>query len=1065
VFLAKPKKISFMVKGKICFFCFLFFLHLINAFAVEPPVSKNKSEVYSKTTRNITACGLIETTWDDPDWVMVSSDYILRSHDCIAECADEHSTDWYDQPFDPCYNGNRYWKFQENSGTAFAFSMSALEVGSFDSLYLRRKVKFQLYTGTDENNPFGPLMIGPKYISIDYWRDIAAACEGFEPDTFFVTGSQGALSNYSIKIGGDTVIKDIDIKKSDNMTNHHTDTFKDHFVLRRSSAFEMNVKLGEEYGEKCHEIYFRAYSEFNGVKNTIDIPYYEYQPSKNDWGAEFIRAITNNDNTKTVTLKIYIPANASIGSYDIKAFVRNKNIEEPTDEKEFDKPLIILFNPWSSDDEVYRSTGLDEYILNENGYIWRGESTNYSKKSWRFNQFNKNTLAAALKLLDSISPSDRSNPKLVSRHFTKVVNSNDDNGVLVGKWSGNYSGGYSPSHWSGSDQIIKLYLSSNNPVKYGQCWVFGGLLTSFLRCLGIPTRPITNFNSAHDKDKPLNKTIDWYYDAKGKDRNKSKDAIWNYHVWCDVWISNVWHAVDATPQEASNNFYQMGPAPLQSIKNNSGGLYDVDFVFSEVDADIKKYYMKSGASEYTLVETNTDYVGITITTKDISSSSVSIITSEYKNSRKKTIRTKKSETINLSDLKAIINIPESIVIGNEIVWSVKLTNNASSIRTAMILIKGSAVSYNGTFISDIESIDKQITIAPGKSNTISLIVPPSSYLDWTSVTRTFESTIIINVIETEKVYIDSKITNLIHTKPSLFLNTEEPTTTGSLTDLTLEWDNPLSEDLDNLRVIFAVGEGLRIRDAQEYEILVGKIVENAQLSLNETVKAILPGNYLISASISSDELNDVSATIEVEVLEDCNSNGIKDIKDINSGMSKDCNENNIPDECEKDCNNNGIPDDCDVLLDPAIDCNANGVPDSCDLSSETSQDINSNSIPDECDTDCNKNSIPDDTDILNYESSDYNKNGIPDECDEDCNENGISDELDITLGDFADTNKNGVPDVCEDYDGDGVFNIDDDCPYDSKKTEPGECGCGVVSCKTSGEDDSSSTCFISTILF
>ena len=46
-----------------------------------------------------------------------------------------------------------------------------------------------------------------------------------------------------------------------------------------------------------------------------------------------------------------------------------------------------------------------------------------------------------------------------------------------------------------------------------------------LRALGIPARPITNFDSAHDTE--ANKTIDYYFD---KDWNliedKSADSIW-----------------------------------------------------------------------------------------------------------------------------------------------------------------------------------------------------------------------------------------------------------------------------------------------------------------------------------------------------------------------------------------------------------------------------------------------------------------------------------------------------------------------------------------------------------
>jgi len=59
------------------------------------------------------------------------------------------------------------------------------------------------------------------------------------------------------------------------------------------------------------------------------------------------------------------------------------------------------------------------------------------------------------------------------------INSPDDRGVLVGNWSGSYSGGTPPTAWSGSVEILKNYHEGGGaPVKYGQCWVFSGLTTT-----------------------------------------------------------------------------------------------------------------------------------------------------------------------------------------------------------------------------------------------------------------------------------------------------------------------------------------------------------------------------------------------------------------------------------------------------------------------------------------------------------------------------------------------------------------------------------------------------------
>ena len=50
----------------------------------------------------------------------------------------------------------------------------------------------------------------------------------------------------------------------------------------------------------------------------------------------------------------------------------------------------------------------------------------------------------------------------------------------------------------GSRKIFSQWLKERETVKYGQCWVFAGILTSALRALGIPSRSLTTFRSAHD---------------------------------------------------------------------------------------------------------------------------------------------------------------------------------------------------------------------------------------------------------------------------------------------------------------------------------------------------------------------------------------------------------------------------------------------------------------------------------------------------------------------------------------------------------------------------------------
>lgn len=190
----------------------------------------------------------------------------------------------------------------------------------------------------------------------------------------------------------------------------------------------------------------------------------------------------------------------------------------------------------------------------------------------------------------------------MSRAISRIVNSNDDHGVLVGKWDGNYSDGIGPSSWTGSVDILDQFLRSEQEVKYGQCWVFAGVVTTVCRALGIPSRVISNLVSAHDSNQTL--TIDKYYNLIGEELDfdpnnpMGEDSVWNFHVWNDVYMARPdlskgyggWQAIDATPQETSSGLYQCGPASLQAIKDGAVGMnYDVPFLISSVNADFMKW--------------------------------------------------------------------------------------------------------------------------------------------------------------------------------------------------------------------------------------------------------------------------------------------------------------------------------------------------------------------------------------------------------------------------------------------------------------------------------------------
>uniref|UniRef100_UPI00358E4699 protein-glutamine gamma-glutamyltransferase K-like n=1 Tax=Myxine glutinosa TaxID=7769 RepID=UPI00358E4699 len=192
--------------------------------------------------------------------------------------------------------------------------------------------------------------------------------------------------------------------------------------------------------------------------------------------------------------------------------------------------------------------------------------------------------------------------------------------------------------WNGSVEILRKFQKTGNSVKYGQCWVFAGVLTTVIRSLGIPCRTITNFSSAHDTDK--NVIIDIFVDESFNVLNSlSRDSIWNFHCWNEAWLKRRnlgtkyggWQVVDSTPQEMSTGLFQCGPTSVAAIKNGEiSHDYDGYFVFAEVNSD-QVYWEKKTDGSVTKIHANMTVVGKNISTKAMGSSSArEDITLQYK---------------------------------------------------------------------------------------------------------------------------------------------------------------------------------------------------------------------------------------------------------------------------------------------------------------------------------------------------------------------------------------------------------------------------------------------------
>jgi len=373
-----------------------------------------------------------------------------------------------------------------------------------------------------------------------------------------------------------------------------------------------------------------------------------------------------------------------------------------------DKPVYLsktkiyaLFNPWADKCDTYADSAaaksgswpvdLDEHVLSESGAVWRGSSTSNSPMPWAYNQFDMMILNT---IMDGLAPLQLKQRDVVrvSRWFTVFAQD-----VLIGRWDGEYSDGKPPGYWTSSTAIFNTYVTTKASARYGQCWVFSSLMTTILRAVGVPSRSVTNFNSAHE-EKPFTQDCEMKYNVKnGKyELNpESTCSIWNFHVWNDGWMvrrdistaANGWQAVDATPQETSAEGpkeapfnkanYFTGPASLALMyRGDYKSNYDNAFVGGEVNARV--YYFNCDGNGRNCVKTSTtprlDAVGETMIVKKPGSGMIPLSVSRAY-SRVGTFL--ELESLNRSSKGAeripdfIANVPQKFELGKQFTTSIK----------------------------------------------------------------------------------------------------------------------------------------------------------------------------------------------------------------------------------------------------------------------------------------------------------------------------------------------------------------------------------------------------------
>ncbi|XP_037667427.1 protein-glutamine gamma-glutamyltransferase E isoform X1 [Choloepus didactylus] len=688
-------------------------------------------------------------------------------------------------------------------------------------------------------------------------------------------------------------ITGVDWQTNSNRQAHHTNKFYgQELILRRSQEFTITLNTQSPISEESLKFTVSTGPSPSESARTKAMFPLSNGNSDGSWNA----ALKAREES-SLTITISTPASAPIGQYLLEVQTSSRGKVYSTKLGTF----ILLFNPWVQADSVFMNNEAErqEYIQQDSGVIFVGSTNRINMVGWNFGQFEDDILNICFSILDnsldfrrdpSTDVARRSDPKYVGRVLSAMINGNDDNGVVSGNWSGDYTGGRDPRNWNGSVEILKEWKKSGfRPVRFGQCWVFAGTLNTALRSFGIPSRVVTNFNSAHDTDRNL--SVDVYYDAMGNPLDRGSDSVWNFHVWNEGWFVrtdlgpsyNGWQVLDATPQERSQGVFQCGPASVFAIREGDVNLpFDMPFTFAEVNADRTTWIYDKATGSQKWNSSDTQSVGKYISTKAVGSYSRVDITEKYKypeGSRQERQVFQKAlgnlkpsrefgptsaGALGAADRNPSISGRFKVVgileVGKEVNLALILKNLTSDLKMVTVHMTAWTIVYNGTLVHEVWKDSAKIALDPEEETQYRVKIPYAQYEKYLKADNMIRATAICKVSDESEVLVERDV---ILDNPTLTLEVLQEARVRQPVNVQMLFSNPLEEPVRNC-VLMVEGSGL-LRGSLKIDVPALRPKERSRIRFE-----ILPtrsGTRQLLADFSCNKFPAIKAMLSIDVAE------------------------------------------------------------------------------------------------------------------------------------------------------------------------------------------------------